>query len=119
MRIFGKRKCKFIANFSATMVTSIPSHYFRLSLSLSPIVPHAQYRKRFRASYSRTGQNLIICLGFSITRRAARAIQERVGTKRANFLATERVNCEFQRHNGETGSVKGETRIAIFLAGIV
>ena len=37
------------------MVTSLPSHYFRLttsvSLSLSPIVPHAQYRKRFRASY--------------------------------------------------------------------
>ena len=27
--------CKFIANFSATMVTSLPSHYFRLSLSLS------------------------------------------------------------------------------------
>ena len=44
MRIFGKGKCKFIANFSATMVTSLPSHYFRLtlSLSLSPIVPHAQ-----------------------------------------------------------------------------
>ena len=38
------------------MVTSLPSHYFRLttsvSLSLSPIVPHAQYRKRFRASYN-------------------------------------------------------------------
>ena len=33
MRIFGKGKCKFIANFSATMVTSLPSHYFRLSLS--------------------------------------------------------------------------------------
>ena len=28
-------KCKFIANFSATMVTSLPSHYFRLTLSLS------------------------------------------------------------------------------------
>ena len=25
MRIFGKGKCKFIANFSATMVTSLPS----------------------------------------------------------------------------------------------
>ena len=35
---------------------------------------------------NRTGRNLIICLGFSITRRAARAIQERVGTKRANFF---------------------------------
>ena len=38
------------------MVTSLPSHYFRLtpsvSLSLSPTVPHAQYRKRFRASYN-------------------------------------------------------------------
>ena len=34
----------------------------------------------------------MICLGFSITRRAARAIQERVGTKRASFLATESVN---------------------------
>ena len=24
VRIFGKEKCKFIANFSATMVTSLP-----------------------------------------------------------------------------------------------
>ena len=92
MRIFGKGKCKliancanfwqgkckFIANFSAKMVTSLPSLSLSLSLcislSLSPKVPHAQYRKRFRASYNRTGQDLIICLGFSITRRAARAI---------------------------------------------
>ena len=73
VRIFGKGKCKFIANFSATMVTSLPSlslslslsHSLYLSLSLSPKVPHAQYR---------TGQDLIVCLGFSITRRAARAI---------------------------------------------
>ena len=43
-----------IAVRDATMVTSLPSHYFRLtlSLSLSPNVPHAQYRKRFRASYN-------------------------------------------------------------------
>ena len=73
----------------------------------------------FDGKNNRTGQNLIICLGFSITRRAARAIQERVGTKRANFLATESVNCEFQRHNGETGSVKGETKSAIFWQGKV
>ena len=54
MRIFGKEKCKFIANFSATMVTSLPSLSLclYLSLSLSPKVPHAQYRKRFRASYN-------------------------------------------------------------------
>ena len=57
VRIFAKGKCKFIANFSATMVTSLPSLslsvclYLSLSLSLSPKVPHAQYRKRFRASY--------------------------------------------------------------------
>ena len=58
VRIFGKGKCKFIANFSATMVTSLPSLSvcislsLSLSLSLSPKVPHAQYRKRFRASYN-------------------------------------------------------------------
>ena len=54
VRIFGKGKCKFIANFSATMVTSLPSISLSLylSLSLSPKVPHAQYRKRFRASYN-------------------------------------------------------------------
>ena len=53
VRIFGKGKCEFIANFSATMVTSLPSISLSLSLSLSPKlakVPHAQYRKRFRAS---------------------------------------------------------------------
>ena len=32
---FWQGKCKFIANFSAIMVTSLPSHYFRLTLSLS------------------------------------------------------------------------------------
>ena len=60
VRIFGKGKCKFIANFSATMVTSLPSISLSLSLSLSlylslslsPKVPHVQYRKRFRASYN-------------------------------------------------------------------
>ena len=37
VRIFGKGKCKFIANFSATMVTSLPvvSLSFSVSLSLS------------------------------------------------------------------------------------
>ena len=39
------------------MVTSLPSFSLSLSLylslSLSPKVPHAQYRKRFRASYNR------------------------------------------------------------------
>ena len=35
VRIFGKGKCKFIANFSATMVTSLPSISLSLSVSLS------------------------------------------------------------------------------------
>ena len=42
VRNFGKGKCEFIANFSATMVTSLPSVSVSLSLSLSPKVPHAQ-----------------------------------------------------------------------------
>ena len=55
---FWQGKCKLIANFSATMVTSLTSLSvcislsLSLSLSLSPKVPHAQYRKRFRASYN-------------------------------------------------------------------
>ena len=55
VRIFGLGKCKLIANFSATMMTSLPSISLSLSLylSLSPSVPHTQYRKRFRASYNR------------------------------------------------------------------
>ena len=54
VRVFGKGRCKLIANFSATMVTSLPflSVSLSLSLSLSPNVPHAQYRKRFRASHN-------------------------------------------------------------------
>ena len=52
VRIFGMEKCKLIANFSATMMTSLPSISLSLYLSLSPSVPHAQYRKRFRASYN-------------------------------------------------------------------
>ena len=50
VRIFGMGKCKLIAKFSATMMTSLPS--ISLSLSLSPSVPHSQYRKRVRASYN-------------------------------------------------------------------
>ena len=51
-----RRSAKLIANFSAKMVTSLPSFSLSLSvsLSLSPNVPHAQYRKRFRASYNKT-----------------------------------------------------------------
>ena len=49
----ARRSAKLIANFSATMVTSLRSFSLSLSvsLSLSPNVSHAQYRKRFRASY--------------------------------------------------------------------
>ena len=35
VRIFGMGKCKLIANFSVTMMTSIPSLSLSLSLSLS------------------------------------------------------------------------------------
>ena len=41
VRFFGKGKCKFIANFSATMVTSLPSLSVSLSLSLS--LSHRKY----------------------------------------------------------------------------
>ena len=56
VHIFGKEKCKT----SATMVTSLPSFSLSLSLciSLSPNVPHAQYRKRFRASYNMSTTSL-------------------------------------------------------------
>ena len=46
MRIFGKGKCKFIANFSATMVTSLPlslSLCLSVSLSLSLSLSHQKY----------------------------------------------------------------------------
>ena len=103
VRIFGKGKCKFIANFSATMVTSLPSLSLSLCLylSLSPKVPHAQYR---------TLQDLIICLWFSITRRAARTIWKR-GNKawgRKTFWQWKVwTHCEFQRHHGDL-SAKGD-----------
>ena len=70
VRNFGKGKCELIANcanfLARESVNSSPIlarqwwRHFRLSLSLSvslslslsPKVPHAQYRKRFRASYN-------------------------------------------------------------------
>ena len=50
----ARKSANFFANFSATKVTSLPSHSLSLSLylSLSPSAPHAHYRKRFRASYN-------------------------------------------------------------------
>ena len=66
----ARRSAKLIANFSATMVTSLPSFSLSLSLSLylslSPNVPHAQYRKRFRASY-----NTLLRLSTSDVKRAS------------------------------------------------
>ena len=58
-KFLARKSTKFFANFSATKVTSLSSHSLSLSLSLSlylsfslsPSAPHAQYRKRFRASY--------------------------------------------------------------------
>ena len=38
VQVFGKGKCKLIANLSVTLVTALPS----FSLSLSPSAPHAQ-----------------------------------------------------------------------------
>ena len=58
VRIFGKGKCKFIANFSATMVTSLPSIplslCISLSLSLSPkkYLTHNIGSASIRASYN-------------------------------------------------------------------
>ena len=58
VHILARKSVKLIANFSATKVTSLPSHSLSLSfslylsLSLSPSAPHAQYRKHFRASYN-------------------------------------------------------------------
>ena len=45
VRTFGKGKCKFIANFSATMVTSLSSLSLSLSLSLSVCISlsHRKY----------------------------------------------------------------------------
>ena len=70
VRVFGKGKWKLIANcanfWQRECVNSSPilarqwwrhfrlSLYLSLSLSLSPNVPHAQYRKRFRASYNKS-----------------------------------------------------------------
>ena len=53
VRIFGKGKC----NSSPILARPWWRHFrlslfLSLSLSLSPKVPHAQYRKRFRASYN-------------------------------------------------------------------
>ena len=62
-KFLARKGAKFIANFSATKVTSLPSLslslslslyfslFLSLSLSLSPSAPHTHYRKRFRASY--------------------------------------------------------------------
>ena len=60
----GNNKCEFLARESANLSPILARQWWRhfrlttsvslsLSLSLSPIVPHAQYRKRFCASYNK------------------------------------------------------------------
>ena len=51
-KFLARKSSKLIANFSAKMMTSLPSFSLCISLSLSPSAPHAQYRKRFCASYN-------------------------------------------------------------------
>ena len=71
----SRKSAKLIANFSTTKVTSLPSVSLflslslslslslylslSLSLSLSPSAPHAQYRKRFGASYINPDHSVI------------------------------------------------------------
>ena len=82
----ARRSAKLIANFSATMVTSLPSFSLSLSLSvslsLSPNVPHAQYRKRevqfFWQGKAQNSSPLLRCT--FLARRSAKLI--------ANFSAT-------------------------------
>ena len=107
--IFWQGKCKLIANFSATMVTSLPSLsvslYLSLSVSLSlslslshtPNVPHAQYRKRFRASYNRKRF------------RASYNTERERERRKWRHLSSHNGDLSVK---GETGSVKGETKSA-------
>ena len=83
VRVFGKGKCKLIEFWQRERVNSSPilarqwwrhfrlSLYLSLSLSLSPNVPHAQYRKRFRASYNKKSSSTCMCTGFSVTYKAS------------------------------------------------
>ena len=73
VRIFGKGKCKFIANFSATMVTSLPSLslsvclYLSLSLSLSlSHLPHL--------THNIGSAEVCLYLSLSLTESASRTI---------------------------------------------
>ena len=98
VRIFGKGKCKLIAKceFLARESELIARKWWRhFSLSLSPHAPHAQYRKRFRASYflfSMGKWTVEPCTRSLILISALRSVVvpfERIGTTRTTFLATE------------------------------
>ena len=100
MRIFGKgikgkfiAKCEFLARES---VNSSPILGDNGDVtSLSPSAPHAQYRKRFRASYflfSVGRRTVDPCTRSLILISALRSVVvpfERGGTTRTKFLATE------------------------------
>ena len=143
VRSFGKGKCKFIANFSTTMVTSLPSLSVCISLSLShrkypthnigsasalPIIGlgriHGSQDSRapfWTGTVARTGYPGIgpfdhLSWVFDHLSRGSRHSRES-RNKEGEFFGNGK--CEFQHHNGETGSVKGETKSAIFWLGKV
>ena len=73
-----------------------------------------------------TVQDLIICLGSSITRRAARAIlresKQRVrifGNRKCELIANFSATCNADLKKGGTGSGNGETKSANFWQGKV
>ena len=63
---------------------------FDLQISQVVFIPRAQ--PHAQSLFFRTGQDLITCLGFSITRRAARAIRESRNKDGEIFLAKESMN---------------------------
>ena len=69
MRVFGKGKCKLIANFSATMVTSLPS--FSLCISLSLSLSHRMYLTHNIGSASALPIIRRVSLNISTARRSA------------------------------------------------
>ena len=96
-KFLSRKGAKFIANFSATMVTSLPSHSLSLSLSLSvslsPSAPHAQYRKRFRASYNSQFHGVLSSFGAFFSSNSPIILPSSANRRKRKFIESKTQKC--------------------------
>ena len=91
---FGKERCKIPHQFQCYYgdVTSV-SHTLSLCISLSPSAPHAQYRKRFRASYNTQFHGVLSSFGAYFSSNSPIILPSLANRRKRKFIESTTQKC--------------------------